>query len=101
MILDRDLEADLALALELADIADDITLPFYDERSFNLTWKTNRTEVTEADRLTESAISAAVAARRPDDGLLGEEHGVVGNVESLWRWVIDPIDGTSNFVRGI
>ncbi|MGZ4674567.1 MAG: inositol monophosphatase family protein [Ilumatobacteraceae bacterium] len=101
MILDRNLEADLALALELADIADDITLPFYDERSFNLTWKTNRTEVTEADRLTESAISAAVAARRPDDGLLGEEHGVVGNVESLWRWVIDPIDGTSNFVRGI
>ncbi|MGZ4761839.1 MAG: inositol monophosphatase family protein [Ilumatobacteraceae bacterium] len=101
MILDRDLGADLALALELADLADDITLPFYEERSFNLTWKTNRTEVTEADRLTESAISAAVAARRPDDGLLGEEHGVVGNVESLWRWVIDPIDGTSNFVRGI
>ncbi len=101
MIVDRDLEADLALALELADIADDITLPFYEERSFNLTWKTNRTEVTEADRLTESAISAAVAARRPGDGLFGEEHGVVGNVESPWRWVIDPIDGTSNFVRGI
>ncbi len=76
-------------------------MPFYEERSFNLTWKTNRTEVTEADRLAESAIGAEVAARRPEDGLFGEEHGVVGNVESPWRWVIDPIDGTSNFVRGI
>ena len=101
MTIDRDLSADLALALELAGIADNITLPFYEERSFNLTWKTNRTEVTEADRQAESAISAEVAVRRPDDGLLGEEHGVVGNVESAWRWVIDPIDGTSNFVRGI
>ena len=101
MTIDRDLSADLALAIELAGIADQITLPFYEERSFNLTWKTNRTEVTEADRQAESAISAEVAVRRPDDGLLGEEHGVVGNVESAWRWVIDPIDGTSNFVRGI
>ena len=101
MTIDRNLSADLALALELADIADGISLPFYEQRSFNLTWKTNRTEVTEADRQAESAISAEVAARRPDDGLLGEEHGVVGNVESEWRWVIDPIDGTSNFVRGI
>lgn len=97
----RDLSDDLALALTLADIADDITLPYYTHRSFNLTWKTNRTEVTEADRQAESAISAEVAARRPDDGLFGEEHGVVGNTESPWRWVIDPVDGTSNFVRGI
>jgi histidinol-phosphatase len=101
MIIDRDLSSDLALALELADIADAITLPFYEQRSFNLTWKTNRTEVTDADRQAESAISAEVAVRRPADGLFGEEHGVVGNVESEWRWVIDPIDGTSNFVRGI
>ena len=101
MIIDRDLSADLALGLELAAIADEITLPFYEQRSFNLTWKANRTEVTEADRQAEAAISAEVATRRPGDGLFGEEHGVVGNVESQWRWVIDPIDGTSNFVRGI
>jgi histidinol-phosphatase len=98
---DRDLAADLALGLELADLADGITLPYYQQRSFSLDWKANRTEVTEADRETESAISAAVGARRPDDGLLGEEHGVVGNVDSPWRWVVDPIDGTSNFVRRI
>jgi len=99
--LDRDLSADLSFALELADIADAITLPYYEQRSFNLDWKANRTEVTEADRETESAISAIVASRRPDDGLFGEEHGLVGNAQSPWRWIIDPIDGTSNFVRGI
>jgi histidinol-phosphatase len=99
--IERDLAADLALGLELAAIADGITLPYYEQRSFSLDWKANHTEVTEADRDTESAIAAEVIARRPDDGLFGEEHGVVGNAESPWRWVIDPIDGTSNFVRGI
>jgi histidinol-phosphatase len=101
MSIDRDLAADLALGLELARIADLITLPFYEHRSFNLAWKDNHTEVTEADRNAESAIATEVLTRRPGDGLLGEEHGVVGNTDSPWRWVIDPIDGTSNFVRGI
>jgi histidinol-phosphatase len=99
--VDRDLADDLTLALDLARIADAITLPYYEQRSFSLDWKANRTEVTEADRETESAIAEEVGARRPDDGLFGEEHGAVGNSESPWRWVIDPIDGTSNFVRGI
>ncbi len=101
MILERDIVADLALALELADVADAITLPYYRHRSFSLDWKANRTEVTEADREAESAIAAEVMTQRPGDGLLGEEHGVVGDPESPWRWVIDPIDGTSNFVRGV
>ena len=101
MTSERDLAADLALGLELADIADRITLPYYEQRSFSLDWKANHTEVTDADRNTESAITAEVIARRPSDGLFGEEHGVVGDTDALWRWVIDPIDGTSNFVRGI
>ena len=101
MSVDRDLSADLSFAMELAEIADGITLPYYEQRSFNLDWKANRTEVTEADREAESVIAAHVASRRPDDGLFGEEHGLVGDTESPWRWIIDPIDGTSNFVRGI
>ena len=99
--VDRDLAADLAFGLELAKMADAISLPYYAQRSFNLDWKANHTEVTEADRETESAISAQVLAQRPADGLFGEEHGLVGDTGSPWRWIIDPIDGTSNFVRGI
>jgi histidinol-phosphatase len=101
MSIDRDLAADLAFGRELAALADTITLPYYEQRSFSLDWKANRTEVTEADREAESTIAAEVLARRPNDGLFGEEHGLVGNTESPWRWVVDPIDGTSNFVRGI
>jgi histidinol-phosphatase len=92
---------ELAFALALADVADSITLPFYDERSFHLDWKSNRTEVTEADRGAESAIMERIAASRPDHALFGEEHGAGGRESSPWRWVVDPIDGTSNFVRGI
>jgi histidinol-phosphatase len=96
-----DLAAELAFALELADIADAISLPLYESRAFHLDWKANRTEVTEADRDAESAIAARVVEARPHHGLFGEEHGLVGDATSPWRWVIDPIDGTSNFVRGI
>jgi histidinol-phosphatase len=97
----HDLAHELAFALRLADAADAITLPHYEHRSFSLDWKANRTEVTEADRNAELAISAMVLDERPHHGLFGEEHGIVGDAESPWRWVIDPIDGTSNFVRGI
>ena len=101
MTSDRDLGADLEFAIGLAGVADRITLPYFEQRSFSLDWKENRTEVTEADRETETAIAGEVLARRPDDGLFGEEHGLVGNSDSPWRWIIDPIDGTSNFVRGV
>lgn len=102
MTLDAfDAAGELELARHLADIADAITLPHYDHRSFTLDWKANRTEVTEADRDTEAAIAARVVRNRPHHGLFGEEHGLVGDVESPWRWIVDPIDGTSNFVRGI
>jgi histidinol-phosphatase len=101
MIDGVDLAVELAFAHRLANAADAITLPHYRNRSFNLDWKSNRTEVTEADRDSEMAIQTMVLAERPTHGLFGEEHGVVGDTSSPWRWVIDPIDGTSNFVRGI
>ena len=100
-LAETDLRAELAFAIRLADTADAVALPYYVNRSFNLDWKANRTEVTEADRNAETAISDIVLAERPHHGLFGEEHGVVGDISSPWRWVIDPIDGTSNFVRGI
>ena len=100
-ILDFDAFSELQFGIQLADLADTITLPYYTNRSFSLDWKANHTEVTEADRNTETAIAEAVLEQRPSHGLFGEEHGLVGNVDSPWRWLVDPIDGTSNFVRGI
>ena len=95
-----DVAGELDFAQRLADAADAITLPHYTNRSFSLDWKANHTEVTEADREAESAIAALVLAERAH-GLLGEEHGLVGDPTSPWRWIIDPIDGTTNFVRGV
>ena len=98
---DLDLQADLKLALDVADVADAFTLPHFVDRDFTVDWKTNQTEVTEIDRQTETLIVNSLVAQRPDHGTFGEEHGLGGNETSLWRWVIDPIDGTSGFVRGI
>lgn len=98
---DLDLVAKLTLALSVADAADAFTLPHFDARDFTVDWKQNATEVTEIDRNAESLIVAALIAGRPEDGVFGEEHGLAGKAESDWRWVIDPIDGTSGFVRGI
>lgn len=99
--LARDLERDLALALEVADAADAFTLPHFHEADFDIDWKSNRTEVTEIDRRAETMIVDRLVRARPQHGALGEEHGSRGNPESPWQWVIDPIDGTSGFVRGM
>ena len=96
-----DLTDELAFALYLADIADEMTLPYYTKRAFTVDRKPDSTEVTEADRFTERALRTAVEERFPEHGFLGEEAGVSGNLMSPWRWIVDPIDGTSNFVRGI
>ena len=96
-----DAAGELHFALHLADLADAFTLPKYVNRSFYVDWKANRTEVTEADRECERLISEQVLERRPTHGMFGEEHGMVGDEASPWRWIVDPIDGTSNFVRGI
>jgi len=93
--------ADLRLALELADVADAFTLPRFEHADFTLGWKDNRTEVTEADRGAEQLLADHVLAARPDHGFFGEEHGLQGDGDSPWRWIVDPIDGTSGFVRGI
>lgn len=98
---DLPLDPELQLALEIADLADSFTLPRFLARDFTVDWKTNATEVTEIDREAETLIVQALVARRPDHGAFGEEHGIAGDSSSPCRWVIDPIDGTSGFVRGI
>jgi len=96
-----DLSDELALGLEVADAADAFTLPHFTARDFSVDWKQNATEVTEIDRGAESLIVDALTTARPDHGVFGEEHGLAGDTDSDWRWVIDPIDGTSGFVRGV
>lgn len=95
------LDSELELALAVADVADAFTLPHFTARDFTVDWKTNATEVTEIDRGAESLIVDELMSARPDHGVFGEEHGLAGDAESEWRWVIDPIDGTSGFVRGV
>ena len=92
---------DLALALRAADIADGVSLLGFVARGFSVERKTDKSEVTELDRNTESAISALLREQRPEYSVYGEEHGVVGPADARCQWVVDPIDGTSNFVRGV
>ncbi len=91
---------DLALALEIADAADLITASRYQSLDLVITTKPDNTPVTDADQATEKAIREILNARRPDDGLLGEEFGEE-KIEKSRYWVIDPIDGTKNFMRGV
>lgn len=91
----------LALALDLADLADAATLPRFQALDLRVELKADATEVSEADRAAESAVRARLAEVRPGHAVLGEEQGLIGDEASPWRWVIDPIDATANYVRGI
>ncbi|WP_240640397.1 inositol monophosphatase family protein [Microbacterium sp. 10M-3C3] len=90
---------DLALALRLADAADAVSMARFDAADLDVSAKPDASFVTEADLATERAIRAILDAERPDDAVLGEEYGSSGG--SARRWVIDPIDGTHNYLRGI
>lgn len=91
---------DLALALRLADAADAATLPRFRAADLRVSTKPDRSPVTDADTAAEAALRALIAAERPDDAVLGEEGG--GSVADAARgWVLDPIDGTKNFSRGL
>ena len=98
---DRDLGAEIDFALSLAGLADTTTLQPFLVRDFSVDWKANRTEVTELDRRTEEVLTDAITHFRPHDAVFGEEFGGRGSNSSGWTWVIDPIDGTSNYARGV
>ena len=95
-----DLQDDLALAHALADLADAISLDRYQAQDLVITTKPDNTPVTDADRAVETAIREALATHRQTDGLVGEEFGSDKGTSGRY-WVIDPIDGTKNFMRGV
>jgi histidinol-phosphatase len=89
---------DLRFAHELADAADAVTLARFRALDLRVETKPDLTPVSEADRAAEEAIRALVAELRPGETVLGEEFGDDGGDV---RWIVDPIDGTRNYVRGI
>ena len=92
---------ELALALHVADAAATVSLAGFNARTFTVERKADKSEVTEIDRATELTITNILREQRPEHSVYGEEHGIVGPTDSPFQWVIDPIDGTSNFVRGV
>lgn len=94
-----DYTADLELALRMADAADEVSLPRFRALDLKVETKPDRTPVTDADRSTELAIKEILKRERPDDGIIGEEFGSSGQQNR--KWIIDPIDGTANYMRGV
>ena len=93
------LQSDLSFARELADMADAISMDRFRSVDLVVTTKPDMTPVSDADRAVESALRAAIADSRAGDSVRGEEFGTEG--DSVRQWIIDPIDGTKNFVRGV
>jgi histidinol-phosphatase len=93
-----DWSADLALALDLATAADEITTRRFRAVDLAVRSKPDLTPVSDADTAVESMLRERLGSVRAEDAVVGEEYGVTG--DSSRRWIIDPIDGTKNFVRG-
>jgi histidinol-phosphatase len=94
---------DLSLAHVLADTADSISMARFRAVDLHVASKPDMTPVSDADTAVERAIRGTLARARPRDGMLGEEFGVTEAPAGpgTRQWVIDPIDGTKNFVRGV
>lgn len=104
-MVNYELVDDLALARALAAEADLVSLRRFRALDLQVTTKPDRTPVTDADREVEQTIRAGITAARPHDAILGEEFGASGESHEEGRphrqWIIDPIDGTANFLRGV
>jgi len=95
------LDDDLALAHELADLADAITIARFRSEDLIVETKPDLTPVSEADRAVEQAMRARLAEVHPADAVLGEEYGEGAGASATRRWIVDPIDGTKSYVRGM
>jgi len=94
---------DLRLAHVLADSADNQTMDRFGAVDLQVSTKPDMSYVTESDQAAEDAIRRTLRSSRPRDAVLGEESGEVPGTSDTRkrRWIVDPIDGTANFVRGV
>src|SRR5919206_1679158 len=95
----RGYNEDMRLAHVLADQSDAISLDRFRAQDLQVETKPDLTPVTDADRAVEEQLRSTLARARTRDAVLGEEFGSTGRGDR--RWVVDPIDGTKNFVRGV
>ena len=96
------LAADLDLARRIADAADAVTHGRFRASDLTVDRKPDRTPVTDADVACEDEVRRLLAAERPDDAVLGEERGAGARAAAGGRrWIVDPIDGTKNYSRGL
>ncbi len=96
--MSRDADADLQFAHVLADAADAVTLGRFRASDLRVETKPDLTPVSEADRAAEEVVRGLVASSGRGEGVFGEEFGDDG---SDVRWIVDPIDGTTSYVRGV
>ena len=97
-----DLLGDIELLKELAHASDEISFDRFQAQDLQIETKPDATPVTDADRAVEQKIRSILAASRPSDKIVGEEFGSPESIANGERyWVIDPIDGTKNFLRGV
>lgn len=94
------MDTDLEIALQLADTADALSLPRFGASDLRVDAKPDMTPVSDADTAVERALRSILASARPTDAVCGEEYGA-GDLSAARCWVIDPIDGTKNYVRGV
>jgi histidinol-phosphatase len=94
-------ETDLDLAQGLADAADAITMARFRAEDLAVETKPDLTPVSEADTAVERELRRQLAAVRPGDAVVGEEYGASEGGEAARRWILDPIDGTKSYVRGV
>ena len=87
-------------AMELAQIASQVTLGFFRTKAYQVERKSDRSPVTAADKEAEKAVREAISKGYPQDGLLGEEFGSLAG-QNDFEWIIDPIDGTKSFISGV
>lgn len=96
---DPSLTDDLAFALRLADAADAVSLGRFRALDLRVESKADHSPVTDADQAVERELRRMIGQERPGDGILGEEYGTEGTVQR--QWILDPIDGTANYLRGV